>query len=35
LLLVHTALFGAAYRAAVDSVARAALRGAGRATVDG
>ncbi|WNM42006.1 fructosamine kinase family protein [Micromonospora halotolerans] len=35
LLLVHTALFGAAYRSAVDSVARAALRGAGRATVDG
>ncbi|MEU0152296.1 fructosamine kinase family protein [Micromonospora fulviviridis] len=35
LLLVHTALFGAAYRAAVDSAARAALRGTGRATVDG
>ncbi|WP_428962846.1 fructosamine kinase family protein [Micromonospora fluostatini] len=34
LLLVHTALFGAAYRAAVDSAARAALRGGGRATVD-
>jgi fructosamine-3-kinase len=34
LLLVHTALFGAAYRDAVDTAARAALRGAGRATVD-
>ncbi|MEU2610752.1 fructosamine kinase family protein [Micromonospora sp. NPDC007271] len=35
LLLVHTALFGAAYHGAVGSTARAALRGAGRATVDG
>ncbi|MDZ5444133.1 fructosamine kinase family protein [Micromonospora sp. 4G57] len=34
LLLVHTALFGATYRDAVGTVARAALRGAGRATVD-
>lgn len=34
LLLVHTALFGAAYRDAVSSAARAALRGVGRATVD-
>ncbi|NES17163.1 MULTISPECIES: fructosamine kinase family protein [Micromonospora] len=34
LLLVHTALFGAAYRDAVGTAARAALRGAGRATVD-
>jgi len=34
LLLVHTALFGAAYRDAVGSAARAALRGAGRATVE-
>ncbi|SCF43122.1 fructosamine kinase family protein [Micromonospora mirobrigensis] len=34
LLLVHTALFGAAYREAVGAAARAALRGAGRATVD-
>lgn len=34
LLLVHTALFGAAYRNAVSSAARAALRGVGRATVD-
>jgi fructosamine-3-kinase len=35
LLLVHTALFGPAYRDAVRSAARAALRGAGRATVEG
>ncbi|MFU8873349.1 fructosamine kinase family protein [Micromonospora sp. SL4-19] len=35
LLLVHTALFGAAYRDAVDSATRSALRNAGRATVDG
>ncbi|MGC1213166.1 MAG: fructosamine kinase family protein, partial [Micromonospora sp.] len=34
LLLVHTALFGAAYRDTVSSAARAALRGAERATVD-
>lgn len=34
LLLVHTALFGSAYRDAVGAAARAALRGAGRATVD-
>ncbi len=34
LLLVHTALFGAAYRDAVTSAARAALGGTGRATVD-
>ncbi|NLU78097.1 phosphotransferase [Micromonospora sp. HNM0581] len=35
LLLVHTALFGAAYRDSVTRSARDALRGAGRATVDG
>lgn len=35
LLLVHTALFGAAYRDAVDRAARAALGGLTRATVDG
>ncbi|MEH0843013.1 fructosamine kinase family protein [Micromonospora sp. CPCC 205711] len=35
LLLVHTALFGAAYRDAVTRAARDALAGAGRATVDG
>ncbi|MBO4159407.1 fructosamine kinase family protein [Micromonospora antibiotica] len=35
LLLVHTALFGGAYRDAVVGAARAALRGVGRATVDG
>ena len=35
LLLVHTALFGAAYADAVGTAARAALRGAGHATVDG
>ncbi|MFI2708608.1 fructosamine kinase family protein [Micromonospora sp. NPDC018662] len=34
LLLVHTALFGAAYAAAVVSAARATLGGLGRATVD-
>ncbi|MCW3813885.1 fructosamine kinase family protein [Micromonospora sp. DR5-3] len=34
LLLVHTALFGAAYRDAVVSAAHSALGGAGRATVD-
>ncbi|MFJ6199513.1 fructosamine kinase family protein [Micromonospora sp. NPDC092111] len=34
LLLVHTALFGAAYREAVAGAARAALRGTDRATVD-
>ncbi|MEV0153482.1 fructosamine kinase family protein [Micromonospora sp. NPDC050686] len=34
LLLVHTALFGGAYRDAVAGAARAALHGAGRATVD-
>jgi fructosamine-3-kinase len=34
LLLVHTALFGGAYRDAVIQAARAALSGAGRATVD-
>ncbi|WBB65830.1 fructosamine kinase family protein [Micromonospora sp. WMMD812] len=34
LLLVHTALFGSAYRDAVDRAARAALNGVGRATVD-
>ncbi|OKI57931.1 fructosamine kinase family protein [Micromonospora sp. CB01531] len=34
LLLVHTALFGAAYRDAVVSAAHTALGGAGRATVD-
>jgi fructosamine-3-kinase len=34
LLLVHTALFGAAYRDAVISAAHTALGGAGRATVD-
>ncbi|MFJ8581527.1 fructosamine kinase family protein [Micromonospora sp. NPDC093277] len=35
LLLVHTALFGAAYADAVGSAARAALQGDRRATVDG
>lgn len=35
LLLVHTALFGAAYADAVGTAARAALRGTRRATVDG
>ncbi|MET8064282.1 fructosamine kinase family protein [Micromonospora sp. NPDC005313] len=35
LLLVHTAIFGAAYADAVRSTARAALRGLDRATVDG
>ncbi|WP_433530537.1 fructosamine kinase family protein [Micromonospora sp. CA-263727] len=35
LLLVHTALFGGAYRDSVSRVAREALRGAGRATVNG
>ncbi|MEU7571611.1 fructosamine kinase family protein [Micromonospora sp. NPDC049240] len=35
LLLVHTALFGAAYAEAVVSAARAALGGVRRATVDG
>ncbi|MGN9803346.1 fructosamine kinase family protein [Micromonospora sp. L32] len=35
LLLVHTAVFGAAYRDAVIGAARAALGGTGRATVDG
>ncbi|PZF96982.1 fructosamine kinase family protein, partial [Micromonospora deserti] len=35
LLLVHTALFGEAYRDAVTRAARAALTGIGRATVDG
>ncbi|MEU8259729.1 fructosamine kinase family protein [Micromonospora sp. NPDC048999] len=35
LLLVHTALFGGAYADAVGSAARAALRSAGHATVDG
>ncbi|MEV1331684.1 fructosamine kinase family protein [Micromonospora costi] len=34
LLLVHTALFGATYRDAVNRAARAALAGLGRATVD-
>ncbi|WP_431973888.1 fructosamine kinase family protein [Micromonospora haikouensis] len=34
LLLVHTALFGAAYRDAVGAAARDTLRGAGRATVE-
>ncbi|MEU7796044.1 fructosamine kinase family protein [Micromonospora tulbaghiae] len=34
LLLVHTAIFGAAYADAVRSTARAALRGPDRATVD-
>ncbi|WP_200212220.1 fructosamine kinase family protein [Micromonospora coerulea] len=34
LLLVHTALFGAAYQDAVGTAARAALRGSRRATVD-
>ena len=34
LLLVHTAIFGAAYADAVCSTARAALRGPDRATVD-
>ncbi|MEH0936854.1 fructosamine kinase family protein [Micromonospora psammae] len=34
LLLVHTALFGGAYRDAVGRAARAALRGTDRATVD-
>jgi fructosamine-3-kinase len=34
LLLVHTAIFGAAYADAVGSTARAALRGLDRATVD-
>ncbi len=35
LLLVHTALFGGAYRDAVVGAARTALRSVGRATVDG
>ncbi|KAB1158808.1 phosphotransferase [Micromonospora sp. AMSO12t] len=35
LMLVHTALFGAAYRDAVARTARSALAGLGRATVDG
>ncbi|MFI7606806.1 fructosamine kinase family protein [Micromonospora sp. NPDC049366] len=35
LLLVHTALFGSAYRDAVNRAARAALSGLGRATVVG
>ncbi len=35
LMLVHTALFGAAYRDSVVGLARATLSGAGRATVDG
>ncbi|MGC5018887.1 fructosamine kinase family protein [Micromonospora sp. DT47] len=35
LLLVHSALFGTSYRDAVAGAARMALRGAGRATVDG
>ncbi len=35
LLLVHTALFGGAYRDSVSRIARDALRGVGRATVDG
>ncbi|MFC3503437.1 fructosamine kinase family protein [Micromonospora krabiensis] len=35
LLLVHTALFGSAYRDAVNRTARAALSGLGRATVVG
>ncbi|WP_328341796.1 fructosamine kinase family protein [Micromonospora sp. NBC_00421] len=35
LLLVHTALFGGAYRDAVVDATHAALRGVGRATVDG
>ena len=35
LLLVHTAIFGAAYADAVRSTARAALRGPDRATVEG
>jgi fructosamine-3-kinase len=34
LLLVHTALFGAGYREAVGSAARAALGGADRANVE-
>jgi fructosamine-3-kinase len=34
LLLVHTALFGGSYRNAVGAAARAALDGAGRATVE-
>ncbi|MDG4794668.1 fructosamine kinase family protein [Micromonospora sp. WMMD1082] len=35
LLLVHTAIFGGAYRDSVTRCARDALRGVGRATVDG
>ncbi|MCX4387690.1 fructosamine kinase family protein [Micromonospora peucetia] len=35
LMLVHTALFGGAYRDAVGRLARSALDGLGRATVDG
>ncbi|MEV6811662.1 fructosamine kinase family protein [Micromonospora sp. NPDC051296] len=35
LLLVHTALFGGAYRDSVSRIARDALSGVGRATVDG